>query len=87
MDGIVKFYCRERGFGFIAPLTGDPTQPEVFFHSRSVLRKPGQEDIALPLKTRVSFELAESADGRPHAINVQPCLVRLKPRGPNGTKL
>lgn len=87
MDGIVKSFNRARGFGFLHPLTGDPSQPDIFFHSRSVLHRHGQEVLALPLKTRVSFEVAECADGRLQAINVRPCLVTLKPRGPNGRKL
>lgn len=62
MQGTVKFYNDDKGFGFISYESG-----ELFFHIRQCEEgyQPQQDDV-------VSFEMGEGRDGRPCAINVAP---------------
>jgi cold shock CspA family protein len=62
--GEVKMFNEERGFGFIAPDSG---QKDVFFHVRGFIRQtrvPCRGDI-------VEFEVAEGRDGRIQARAVE----------------
>ncbi len=64
MEGRVKWFSRDEGYGFIECSEGD----DVFFHFTALERtgfKPIEEDL------EVEFELEESADG-PKATTVIP---------------
>ncbi len=60
MQGTVKFYNDQKGFGFITYDEGD-----VFFHIKQCDEGylPQQDDV-------VSFDIEAGRDGRPSAINV-----------------
>ncbi len=62
MQGTVKFYNDQKGFGFITYGEGD-----VFFHVRQCQEGylPQQDDV-------VTFDIGEGRDGRSSAINVIP---------------
>lgn len=62
--GTVKFFNRDRGFGFIAPSNGDK---DVFVHSSNVVNigSNGLDD-----GQQVEFEVAQGAKG-PEAQNVR----------------
>ena len=64
MNGIVKFYNLEKGFGFITPEDGSA---DVFFHITQVAEGFEPQD-----GDNVTFEIANGRDGRPAAANVQP---------------
>jgi len=64
MQGSVKFYNADKGFGFITPADGSQ---DVFFHITQC-----DEAYELPQEgDEVSFDLGEGRDGRPAATNVQ----------------
>lgn len=62
MQGTVKFYNDQKGFGFITYGEGD-----IFFHVRQCEEGylPQQDDV-------VTFDIGEGRDGRSSAINVAP---------------
>jgi CspA family cold shock protein len=57
-EGIVKFYNRTKGFGFITAKTGE----EVFFHKSNV-KNTGFRDTLLE-GDQVQFELKEDHKGK-----------------------
>ncbi len=63
MRGKIKFYKKDKGFGFITP---DDGSPDVFFHISAV--DGTEEDIRQDAK--VNFDIAAGKNGRPKAINV-----------------
>jgi cold shock protein len=65
MDGTVKWYNTEKGYGFIRPSHGGG---DVFVH-RSALLAAGLQDH-LDDGQAISFDVAEQR-GRPAAINLQ----------------
>ena len=59
-QGIVKWYSLAKGYGFIRPIVGEPTDEEledIFVHHSAVTGEPLAED------ERVSFEIAEGPKG------------------------
>ena len=68
MEGLVKRYNADRGFGFITPLVGQPGKlDDIFFHISTV--KGG---LVLPAGARVSFIVVRGTKGP------QACDVRVK---------
>lgn len=64
MQGTVKFYNDQKGFGFIMPEDGSQ---DIFFHITQCA-----ESYELPQEgDSVMFDLGEGRDGRPAATNVQ----------------
>ena len=63
--GVVKWFDRSKGFGFIVP---DMGPRDVFVHA-SALNQP--EDAALREGERVQFELVQLGDGRLAAQDVR----------------
>ena len=67
-EGTVKWYNTSKGFGFITPITNDPTASgnDIFFHSNNIAGggtlNEGQE---------VTFDIEDGRKG-PEAMNVQP---------------
>lgn len=64
MQGTVKFYNDQKGFGFIVPADGSQ---ELFFHIT-------QCDAAYELPQEgdgVSYDIGQGRDGRPAATNVK----------------
>ena len=67
MTGLVRRYNAARGFGFIQPLIGKPTQTkDVFFH-RANVHSGGN----LPVGAEVEFDVCRGSDGQPQAMNVR----------------
>ena len=65
VSGVVKFYNKDKGFGFIKPADGDK---DLFVHA-SALKKSGLE--LLEEGDAVSFEIDPNPGGKgPRAINV-----------------
>jgi cold shock protein len=62
--GTVKFYNRDRGFGFITPASGDK---DVFVHASNLA---GEGFNSLEDGQEVEFDLAEGRKG-PEAHNVR----------------
>lgn len=64
MQGTVKFYNADKGFGFIIP---DDGQEDLFFHVTQCTEgyEPNENDI-------VTFEVWEGRDGRSAATQVVP---------------
>lgn len=60
MDGTVKFFADQKGFGFITP---DDGSKDVFVHGSACSQPINEGD-------KVSFEIEESDRG-PKAVNVQ----------------
>ncbi len=65
VNGTVKWFNSEKGFGFIEPEDGGK---DVFVHFRQVNRN-GQERVILNDGQKVTFELGEGQKG-PQAENV-----------------
>jgi cold shock protein len=63
-EGVVKWFNGEKGFGFIAPDTGDK---DVFVHYSAIV---GSGFKSLEEGQRVSFETSQGQKG-PQADNVQ----------------
>ena len=63
--GTVKFFNREKGFGFITPSTGGK---DVFVHYSNI---QGNDFRALDEGQEVEFDVAEGRKG-PEAQNVRP---------------
>ncbi len=65
MQGSVKFFNTEKGFGFITPADGSQ---DVFFHITQCV-----ETYEMPQEgDEVSFDIGAGRDGRPAATNVEP---------------
>lgn len=71
MEGTIKYFNSNRGFGFIHV----PGEPDRFFHI-SELKDPEPPNIG----DSVTFEVAAGKDGRPIAVQVQ--IAVRKPAGP-----
>jgi cold shock CspA family protein len=61
LEGTVKRWFDERGFGFIAPDSGS----DIFVHAKECA------DGAPCVGDRVSFDMGTGRDGRPLATNVK----------------
>lgn len=60
-EGIIKFYLRDKGYGFITPSDGGK---DIFFHSSGLLYdEVSQED-------EVNFEVEEGRKG-PQAVSIE----------------
>jgi len=62
MQGSIKFYNDQKGFGFVVTESGE----DLFFHISQcdeAYEMPAEGDV-------VSYELGEGRDGRPVAVNV-----------------
>lgn len=75
--GKVKFFNRQRGFGFIAADSGGQ---DIFVHITEIARsglsvsEEGFDEGSFKEGALVSFELKEDRRGRgPHAVNIQLC--------------
>ncbi len=64
MQGFIKRYVVERGFGFIQPDETTSYRDEVFVHIRAV--KSGE----LAQGARVEYEMGHDVNGRPRAEHV-----------------
>lgn len=68
MQGEVKFFKTDKGFGFIVPTEG-ASEGEVFFHISNCVEgyQPQEGD-------KVVFELGQGRDGRTAATKVAPMM-------------
>lgn len=69
IEGAVKTWNDDRGFGFIEPLHGGQ---EIFFHIKAFAPRSGRPEIG----QRVSFEVEIARDGKKRAKRVE--VVRLR---------
>jgi CspA family cold shock protein len=67
MNGTVKWFNSEKGYGFIAPENGGD---DVFVHFRQV-NNPGHGRVHLDEGQKVTFEIGQGQKG-PQAENVTP---------------
>lgn len=70
MQGEVKFFKTDKGFGFIVPMDNDAgSEGEVFFHISNCAEgyQPQEGD-------KVTFELGQGRDGRTAAKDVAPMM-------------
>jgi CspA family cold shock protein len=67
LDGSVKWFNEEKGYGFIQQDNG---QSDIFVHFRQVNRT-GEGRVSLAEGQRVTFEIGEGQKG-PQAENVTP---------------
>ena len=65
VNGTVKWFNSEKGFGFIEPENGGK---DVFVHFRQINRN-GQDRVSLEEGQKVTFEIGEGQKG-PQAENV-----------------
>jgi cold shock protein len=65
-NGVVKWFSREKGFGFIVPEGGDPTKKDIFIHHSGILM---QGYRFLETGQRVTYKEREG-DGGPMAFDV-----------------
>lgn len=68
MTGTVKWFSREKGYGFIIGEDGN----EVFIHYTNIKMKGFR---SLHEDDRVSYEIREGNNGRTQAVNVKPFLT------------
>ena len=68
MTGTVKWFSREKGYGFIIGEDGN----EVFIHYTNIKMKGFR---SLHEDDRVSYEIREGNNGRTQAVNVKPLLT------------
>jgi len=74
IDGTLKTWNAERGFGFIEPLQGGQ---EIFVHIKAFATRSGRPEVG----QRVTFEVETTADGKKRATRVEAVkAVRRKPR-------
>ncbi len=70
MDGIIKYFNRERQFGFISPLIGRESKEgrvmDLFFHASQLVNAH-----VVPRGALCHFKLVAGADGRPQAAEVK----------------
>jgi uncharacterized membrane protein YsdA (DUF1294 family)/cold shock CspA family protein len=74
IDGIIKSWNDERGFGFIEPANGGQ---EIFVHVKAFCTRGERPTIG----QRVSFEIEIGKDGRKRARNVEAMRVARRARG------
>jgi CspA family cold shock protein len=73
LQGRIKHYRMDKGFGFVAP---DDSSADLFFH---IDDSPGIKGVPAA-GIRVSYEIGKNVrDGRPRAINVQEVKSNAKP--------
>jgi cold shock CspA family protein len=78
VNGIVKKYNVERGFGFVQPMTGDgPNTPLVYFNRNAISRPKDSPEPAIPRGAEVSFDLVRGDKG-PQCANIR--LVKVNGR-------
>lgn len=65
IDGSLKTWNDERGFGFIEAANGGP---EIFVHIKAFEARSGRPTLGQPL----SFEVESGRDGRKQAVRVRP---------------
>lgn len=75
IEGAIKTWNDERGFGFIEPLHGGQ---EIFFHIKAFAARAGRPEVG----QRVSFEVEMAENGKKRAQRVE--LVRSGRRGSRG---
>lgn len=68
MTGTVKWFSREKGYGFIVGEDGN----EVFVHQTNINMKGFR---TLHEDDKVSYEIGEGNNGRTQAVNVKPLLT------------
>jgi len=66
INGTVKFFNADKGYGFIAP---DDGTNDAFVHI-SAVERAGM--VTLNQNQRVSYELEEDRRGKMAAVNIQP---------------
>lgn len=64
-EGTIKFFSTKKGFGFIRV----SDRREIFFHVSNVCE--GVDETLLQEDTQVEFDIEESDDRGPQAVNVQ----------------
>lgn len=75
MNGIVKFYDAQKGYGFVTPLTGGGTETAaIYFHASAVCRPEKGFLPAIPQGAEIRFDLVRSDRG-PQCANIR--LVKL----------
>lgn len=93
LEGKVKWYLKEKGFGKIEPKVpkGQPPGEDVFVHKNQMDGGPdGPHARAVMEGTRVTYELTSQVDGKPCACNVRveglvKALAGLEVGAPSGT--
>lgn len=70
MQGRVKFFIQDKGYGFIYP---DGDSKEIFFHVSDVDQSRSRQDDPHFLKSEdiVEFFLDEDRDGKPKAVRIK----------------
>jgi CspA family cold shock protein len=66
MQGTVKKFDDQKGFGFIRP--DDKTLPDCFVHYTGILGAPGRKSLSSG--QRVEFDIQQESKG-PRALNVR----------------
>ena len=75
LQGTIRFFRPDRGFGFIVP---DDGGPDIFLHATGFAQKPGDFNFN-PQGVRVEFELGTSRRGEPCAVNAKLLLAESEP--------
>ena len=70
--GTVKWFCNNRGFGFITPDNGNR---DIFFHHKNIIMDGYK---TLKCFQQVTYVIENGENGR-HAINVVPCAALQPP--------
>lgn len=63
--GKIKFYKKDKGWGFITPDLNDPSDGDIFFHHTGLADTQGIAD-----GVAVEYDLSEGKRG-PQAVNIQ----------------
>lgn len=73
MNGIVKRYNTDRGFGFIAPLVGKPDETDnIYFHVSAC-----RFGAAPPVGAEVKYKVVRRGGGRTQAADIEVVQVQL----------
>ena len=68
LQGTIRFFRPDRGFGFVVP---DDGGPDIFLHNSGFAEKPGNFNFN-PQGARVEFEMGENRrTGKPCAMNAR----------------
>ena len=62
MVGFIKFFKRDKGYGFITPLDCADGEADIFFHARSLVHRLKDED-EIARGTHVMFEVQQFSRG------------------------